>query len=253
MNTTKKHFGKNSTIINQKIQTSLQDTEFPGIVAKPSGVYRSPSEYHYITLKCNVNLLKIIQLGLTFSDSDGNFPSDKKCTWQFHFKFNIDEDMYAQESIDLLTSSGIDFQKHQKKGIDVQVFGEWLMTSGIVLNEDVRWISFHSSYDFGYLIKILTNSDIPEKEEDFFDLLHTFFPKIYDIKYLMKSCENLKGGLNQLADDLCVKRVGPAHQAGSDSLLTLKVFFKMMSIFFENRINDSQFIGILYGIGQGGK
>lgn len=51
-----------------------------------------------------------------------------------------------------------------------------------------------SGYDFGYLIKILTNSNLPEEELDFFEILRLFFPVIYDVKYLMKSCKNLKVG-----------------------------------------------------------
>lgn len=51
---------------------------------------------------------------------------------------------------------------------------------------------FCSGYDFGYLIKILTNSNLPEEELDFFEILRLFFPVIYDVKYLMKSCKNLK-------------------------------------------------------------
>lgn len=61
-------------------------------------------------------------------------------------------------------------------GIDVNDFGEILMTSGIVLNEDVKWISFHSGYDYGYLLKVLTCQALPKEEAEFFDLLHTYFP-----------------------------------------------------------------------------
>jgi CCR4-NOT transcription complex subunit 7/8 len=43
------------------------DTEFPGVVARPIGNFTSTSDYHYQTLRCNVDLLRIIQLGLTFS------------------------------------------------------------------------------------------------------------------------------------------------------------------------------------------
>lgn len=57
--------------------------------------------------------------------------------------FFSSEDMYAQESIDLLTNSGIQFKKHEEDGIDVNSFAELLMTSGIVLNEQVKWLSFH--------------------------------------------------------------------------------------------------------------
>lgn len=226
------------------------DTEFPGIVARPVGSFRTSTEYQYQTLRCNVNLLKIIQLGLTFADEEGKLPPGI-CTWQFNFKFNLNEDMYAQDSIELLTKSGIDFKRHEEEGIDVEYFAEQIMSSGIVLNDDVRWISFHSGYDFGYLVKLVTNQVLPTSESEFFELLHTYFPCIYDIKYLMKSCENLKGGLNQLAQDLDVKRIGPAHQAGSDSLLTSAAFFRMVRLFFENNLDDSKYMGVLYGLGEG--
>lgn len=53
------------------------------------------------------------------------------------------EDMYAQDSIELLTTSGIQFKKHEEEGIETQYFAELLMTSGVVLCEGVKWLSFH--------------------------------------------------------------------------------------------------------------
>ncbi len=64
--------------------------------------------------------------------------------------------MYAQDSIDLLARSGIDFGKHEEMGINVETFAELLISSGIVLNDEIKWISFHSGYDFGYLVKLLS-------------------------------------------------------------------------------------------------
>jgi hypothetical protein len=43
-------------------------------------------------------------------------------------------------------------------------------------------------------------------------LLQIYFPTVYDIKYLMKFCDNLHGGLNKLAESLEVNRMGPQHQ-----------------------------------------
>ena len=71
---------------------------------------------------------------------------------------------------------------------------------------------------------------------------------IYDIKYLMKSCRSLRGGLNDLAEDLAVARYGPQHQAGSDSLLTAATFFKLRELFFEDSIDDDKYLGVLYGL-----
>ena len=91
-------------------------------------------------------------------------------------------DMFAEDSIELLKTSGIDFAKFEELGIDVQYFGELMMMSGLVLNEDVKWVSFHSSYDFGYLVKTLTCRELPMDESAFMDSLHTYFPCIYDVK-----------------------------------------------------------------------
>ena len=43
---------------------------------------------------------------------------------------------------------------------------------------------------------------MPAEEADFFDYLRIYFPNIYDVKYLMKSCKNLKGGLQEVAEQL---------------------------------------------------
>lgn len=160
------------------------DTEFPGVVARPIGSFHDSTDYSYQTLRCNVDLLKLIQLGVAFADEEGNFADGCPC-WQFHFKFSLTDDMYAQDSIDLLVRSGINFQRHEEQGIDVLDFGELLISSGLILCDEVRWISFHGSYDFGYLLKLLTCMPLPPEETAFFDLLKTYFPRLYDVKHMM--------------------------------------------------------------------
>ena len=61
-----------------------------------------------------------------------------------------------------------------------------------------------SGYDFGYFVKLLTNVSLPTTEEAFFELLRIWFPTVYDIKYLMRASKVLKGGLQDVADDLGV-------------------------------------------------
>jgi CCR4-NOT transcription complex subunit 7/8 len=89
---------------------------------------------------------------------------------------------------------------------------------------------------------------LPGDESAFFELIRSFFPCIYDIKYLAKSCKNLRGGLNDVSDTLGVKRVGPQHQAGSDSLLTGTSFFKMRELHFDGCIDNNKYQGVLYGL-----
>ncbi len=161
----------------------------------------------------------------------------------------LSEDMYAQESIDLLAKSGIIFQKNLESGIDPMNFAELLTSSGVVLMDNVTWLSFHSSYDFGYLIKLLTNKDLPNSETEFLELLKIYFPNVFDIKCLMKSCRNLKGGLEEVARQLEIERYGPQHQAGSDSLLTGLTFFKLKEMYFEDTIDEVKYCGQLFGLG----
>ncbi|XP_050372875.1 probable CCR4-associated factor 1 homolog 6 [Argentina anserina] len=227
------------------------DTEFPGIVLRPLGTFKNSFDYNYQTLKANVDLLKLIQLGLTFSDDNGKLPTcgtDKHCVWQFNFcDFNVNEDMYAVDSIELLSDSGMDFKKNNEKGVDARRFSELLMGSGIVMNENVVWLTFHSGYDFGYLLKLLTCQTLPDSQTEFFEKINLFFPTIYDVKHLMRFCNSLHGGLNKLAELLNVERVGTSHQAGSDSLLTSNTFMILRENFFSG--STEKYAGVLYGLG----
>jgi len=189
-------------------------------------------------VKLNADNLKIIQLGITFADDNGNLVPGV-ATWQFNFEFDLSKDTYAQESIDLLVKAGIDFDKHSKKGINVKIFAEHLISSGLVLNEDIHWVSYHGAFDFGYLLRLLKNEELAIDEKSFLKELFTFFPNVYDVKHMTNDFSQLKGGLNKLADILEVERYGPQHQAGSDCLVTCIVFFKLKEAYFRNQLDDS--------------
>lgn len=224
------------------------DTEFPGIVARPIGQFRSASDYRYQVMRCNVDLLKMIQLGITFCDENGRQPEGVN-TWQFNFNFSLGEDMYAGDSIALLKEAGIDFAKHQDQGILPQAFGEVLISSGLVLLPDVKWLTFHGGYDFGYLLKVLTAQPLPTSETDFLAVLTLYFPNFHDIKYTARTVKSLKGGLAEIAEDLNCSRTGNAHQAGSDSLLTARVFFEVWRQFYPQGFPE-EFSNKIHGIGK---
>ena len=200
------------------------------------GSFSSASEYHYQTLRVNVDLLRVIQLGLTFADEHGEL-AEGCPTWQFNFRFSLGEDIFAQDSVDLLTRAGIDFAEHRERGIEVEAFGELLLSSGLVLTEDVKWLSFHSGYDVGYLLKLLTALPLPADEAAFTQLLRQYFPTIFDVRQLMTASDGLHGGLQRLADSLGLERAGPMHQAGSDSLLTSAAFFRLRKVLFLSLIH----------------
>lgn len=127
--------------------------------------------------------------------------------------------------------AGIDFKKFSEKGININTFAELFTTSGLVLNDNVKWITFHGSYDFAYLIKALANQPLPEDENAFNEMLGLYFFNFYDVRHIIRNIAWLKGSLSRISTDLDLKRVGQTHQAGSDSLITSKVFFKLLSSF----------------------
>jgi CCR4-NOT transcription complex subunit 7/8 len=188
----------------------------------------------------------MIQLGISLCDENGRYIPNL-CCWQFNFKFST-KDTCAPDSLELLKNSGIKFDQLESRGIEWNDFAEVFMTSGIVLNPRVNWISFHSGFDFAYLVRVLTANELPKTDAQFFELLHIFCPVIYDIKYMIKSCEPLKGGLQRIAETLEVHRIGPQHQAGSDALLTAATFFKMRADFFDSWIDDSKYRGVIFGL-----
>jgi CCR4-NOT transcription complex subunit 7/8 len=73
------------------------DTEYPGIYS-PFQNDNTNKDAGYRFIKTNVDQLKLIQVGLTLSDENGETPSPI-CTWQFNFKFNLGSDKYVADSI----------------------------------------------------------------------------------------------------------------------------------------------------------
>lgn len=236
-------------------------------------------------------MLKVIQIGLTLFNEDGETPParpdslDKDpvmagrrngaqaafpCSWQFNFKFSLKDDMYNEKSIESLQQAGINFDLLKRDGIDPHDFAALLIPSGLVCFDNVKWISFHGGYDFGYLTKLLVCTPLPNDEVDFDYKMKLYFPSTYDVKHLMKYAIRLhnsglltpsdpgtteilqkfehKSGLENIAETFKIKRVGSAHQAGSDSLLTGKVFFQMRDRIFNGEIPDEH-VGKVWGLG----
>ncbi|PKA65190.1 putative CCR4-associated factor 1 like 11 [Apostasia shenzhenica] len=206
------------------------DTEFPGTIHRPAKHHAgiSPAE-RYALMRANVDDLRPIQVGLTLSDS---------FTWEFDLcDFDPRRHPHAPESVALLESSGMDFDRLRREGVPSTWLARLLFDVGLIGGGlSATWVAFQGGYDFGFLMKMVTRS-LPATLGDFLGLARGWFgKKIYDIKCLMGGCHGLYGGLERVAAQLGVERTaGKNHQAGSDSLLTCKVFFRMKEVYFHGR------------------
>ena len=238
---------KNLMSLLNKYNYIGMDTEYPGIVYQ---IENNLDEFYYKSVKLNVESLKLIQLGITLSDSRGRFPYPYH-TWQFNFEFDPEKDKNSNSSINLLKNSGINFEELKKNGIEHKLFFQVFKTSGLVLNPKINWISFHGSYDFAYLLYNLLDTPLPKSENEFTKLLGLYFPNHYDIKILVKEKSKLRGSLNKLAQYLYVEREGKMHQAGSDSYVTIDVFWKLLSFRYISKEELKEKKNILFGISKG--
>ncbi|XP_020089628.1 probable CCR4-associated factor 1 homolog 11 [Ananas comosus] len=231
----------------ERLPYATLDTEFPGVVHLPRGPHAllSPLD-RYALLRRNVNSLHLIQLGLTLSDAC-------RCvTWEFNFReFDPARHPHAPDSVDLLRRSGVDLAAHRARGVAAPRFAELLVGSGLVLNGSaVAWVAFHGAYDFGYLLKALTGRALPRGMGEFAHLLRVFFgDRVFDAKHMAQACGGaLYGGLDRVAARLGVDRpVGKSHQAGSDSLLTWRVYRRMGDAYFGGR-ECEEHKGVIFGL-----
>ena len=156
--------------------------------------------------------------------------------------------------MNLLKKSGFDFNAHCTRGIPHKIFAEHFITSGLCLNPTINWITFQGSVDFGYLLKSLLGEDsLPQNEKAFFELMRFHFINFFDVKEIRRDIMHLnQGGLAKLAKDLDIERIGTIHQAGSDSLITSQVFFKIKEMYRKwvpGKEVETKFNGSIYGLG----
>ncbi|KAF2287533.1 hypothetical protein GH714_001182 [Hevea brasiliensis] len=219
------------------------DSEFPGFLRKTPR--RSDELSAFADMKFNVDNMKIIQLGITLSDENGIIAG----TWEFNFKFLIETEVfYDPKSIEFLKESGIDFEELRINGID-QLFFSNMFTHVLSRHRDLKWLTFHGLYDLAYMVKLVTKKPLPVSMLDFTEIIATVFGCcVLDVKYMARFYDDLHRGelgLEKLAKILGVKRVGGSHLAGSDSLLTARVFARMKTVY---GIEESRFVGFLYGV-----
>lgn len=190
------------------------DMEFPGFICEDPQF--SSEEVHYEALRKNIDQMWPIQLGVAVVGPDGAHYG----IWTFNLQFDSDTDSHTEESLAFLRRAGIDFPRHQSNGINRSIFGKRLVHSSLVGQQAPRWLTFSGSYDWGYLLKLVTfGRALPGVACTFHRALSIFCPKRQDLRDFLP-----EGSLEALGRQHGVARWGRAHTAGSDALLTAELF-----------------------------
>ncbi|KAJ4829511.1 hypothetical protein Tsubulata_026271 [Turnera subulata] len=226
------------------------DTEFPGCL-HPTPRCATETE-RYADMKSNVDDTRLIQLGLTLSD--GNAFQ----TWEFNFAFDLDKDRYAEDSVGFLKKNGINFEKLRKEGIKWDDFGQSFAHLLSRHRNRLTWVTFHGLYDLAYLLKLVTGKRLPILRDFAKSLADNVGGTFVDLKFCAMHFKDLmygQLGLEKLGKLLGVYRVdGAAHHAGSDSLLTASVFWRMSNTCSPDRSGWMRILcspdhyGSLYGL-----
>lgn len=244
-------------------------TEFVGTLARPIGNFRSREDYHYQTMRANVDLLNPVQLGISLSDVYGNKPENEPSTWQFNLEFDVNKEMISGESLELLRKSGINYEMHKNIGVNKFEFAQLMIDSGLLMDENVTWITYHAAYDLGFLINILMNDIMPNNRKDFEWWIHKYMPSLFDLNLIYKVVRGFKyppaqGKLQQqvqqppmeftltnLADDVGLPRFPIFTTTGGQSLLMLLSFCQLNKISahtFPDGTDFDNVKNVIYGI-----
>jgi hypothetical protein len=192
------------------------DMEFPGFPCEDPRF--STVAIHYQALCRNIDQLWPIQLGVAVVGTDGIH----RGVWTFNMRFDAEVDAHTEESLKFLRSAGLDFPRHRTEGVDALELGRRLGSSNLVgpHGRTPYWLTFNGSYDWGYLLKLVTlGRPLPGNLSTFDKVLSVYCPRRRELRDLLPS-----GSLEVLGRRYGVKRWGSAHTAGRDALLTLVLF-----------------------------
>jgi len=196
------------------------DMEFPGFLRQEPRAGARAARYQ--ALRENVDRLRPIQLGAAIAGADGSL----RGVWSFNLQFDADVDLHTEKSVAFLRAAGLDFPRHKTEGIEAAALGRRLAGSMLVGQHGRApwWITFAGAYDLGYLLKLLTfGRPLPRDFSSFDVALGAFCPRRHELRE-----ELPHGSLDSLARKLGVQRYGSAHTAGSDALLTLELFQRVV-------------------------
>ncbi|POW23391.1 hypothetical protein PSHT_00257, partial [Puccinia striiformis] len=178
--------------------------------------FKTPSDFDYKTSCCNGDLLRIIQLGMTLCNENGRKP-EGKCVWQFNFL--------------MICMRLTRLNSYKPLGPTPSEMNNKESITNILVYFSSQPVSFDLKTSSGSMVTLV---NMPVSETESLDLLETWFPCMYNIKFLMRSCKSLRGELNKVTEAL--------------NLLTAGTVFALRARYFDDELDNRKLLGLTYGL-----
>lgn len=187
----------------------------------------------YSHMRWSVDEGDLVQVGLAITELD--YPQETRI-FEFNIRFDPTTRPNNSARITFLKKSNMQLEEHASKGIMLNEFIRHLRACGLLNNRAVTWITYQGFSDYGYLLRGLEKVQrMPRNRREFLNSVENIFPKSYDLKtfhHLGLFCDKSEKGkahFEALALSLGAERTGTAHTAGSDALLAVRCFSKMLA------------------------
>ncbi|CAN6454396.1 unnamed protein product [Victoria cruziana] len=232
----------------------------------PSSTVWGDMDANYATLRETAdNYMKMVQVGLAFSDKKGRLPTcprtGRPCVWEFNLMpvddvgngrtdLSEEEERFLQECC-----SGATGERLRRDGIHPGCFAVELWQCALLMRDHVCWVVFKGGLDFVTLLRWVRHSvqSLPAEREEFLKLLLLYFPLFYDLAALMglRDVGN-DGTIEGLARSVNIEREDePPHGPASDCLLAMRIFAALMQLKLSTALLGYA-VTLLYGISEEG-
>eukprot|EP00930_Biecheleria_cincta_P013651 TRINITY_DN12066_c0_g1_i1.p1 TRINITY_DN12066_c0_g1~~TRINITY_DN12066_c0_g1_i1.p1 ORF type:complete len:455 (+),score=83.39 TRINITY_DN12066_c0_g1_i1:95-1459(+) len=195
--------------------TAAFDSEFPGCM-DDTAWRATAQDVRYKAMRDSVNLISPIQMGLALASAEGRLLG----AWTFNLRYDLHHELHTDAAVHFLSAAGIDFPRHAAEGIDRWVLGSLLSESPLVGAASPTWLTFSGLYDLGYLLKLLVPDPLPRDMTAFEEALDGLCRRRLELRDWLPH-----GSLESLARHHGIVHC-QAHTAGSDALVTLKLFLR---------------------------
>lgn len=182
------------------------NVESAGTLGRPIGKFKGKRDYVYQTIRVNVDLFNIFKVGISLCDQFGNKPEGIFSTWQLHCEVNPEVEMVPSEFLEFLDAASTipetSASELKHSGINLRELAVVLTDSGLIMNNNITWISHSGGYDFAYLLRLITDRPLPNNREEFLGDLNIFFPNYYDLDLINQRLNFQIFMLSGLKDEL---------------------------------------------------